>query len=187
MLNLISKNFDKLIKMNGLSEVTIKNHVTLYNGYVSNVNKILDLMKMEPVGTPKYNELKRRFGWEYNGAKLHELYFENISNKNLTPSKNFVDKITNCFGSYEKWLEDFKSTGLIRGVGWVLLVKDDKTQALSNIWLGEHDIGNLVNNKVILVMDVWEHAYMLDYGINRTDYINAFINIIDWEEVEARF
>ena len=187
-MNYIQKNFDNLLGLVGLSDAMLTNHFTLYGGYVKNVNAISDLLGTTKLGSPEYNELKRRFGWEFNGMRLHELYFENLtkSGKVLTKKSNLFKAIEKSFGSYEKWLEDFKATGMIRGIGWAALVNDRASGALMNIWIGEHDMGQLCQQDILLVMDVWEHAYMTDYGIKRVDYINAFINNIDWQVVEGR-
>ena len=95
--------------------------------------------------------------------------------------------LVTAFGSYENWLADFKILGMTRGIGWAVLVKDKSTGALMNIWIGEHDVGHLAGEEILLVMDVWEHAYMTDYGIKRADYIEKFLSAIDWQVVEKRY
>ena len=169
-----TKKFEHLLGITGFSDVMLKNHFTLYEGYVKNMNTSTD---------------RRRFGWEYNGMKLHELYFENITKdfKEIKQESNLYKNIVTAFSSYENWLADFKALGLTRGIGWVALVKDRATGTLMNIWIGEHDLGHLANEEILLVMDVWEHAYMTDYGIKRADYIENFIKIINWEVVEKRW
>ena len=183
------KDFNNLLGTKGFSDVILTNHFSLYAGYVKNVNSIIELLKTVKANSPEYNELKRRFGWEWNGMKMHELYFENISkeNKILNKESKLFTEIDTQFGSYDKWLDDFKATGLIRGIGWVILVRDRETGFLMNLWIGEHDEGHLCNQDVLLAMDVWEHSYMTDYGIKRADYLNAFIKNINWKEVEDRF
>jgi len=174
--------------LSGITDVMLNNHLTLYAGYVTNTNKISDLLKLAKASTPEYNELKRRFGWEYDGMKMHELYFENLTkNPKLLPEDSDLFKaIVVNFGSFDNWLADFKSTGTIRGIGWVILIKTENGE-LINIWVGEHDRGHLVDATPILVMDVWEHAYITDYGLKRTDYIESFIKLIDWEVLEKRY
>lgn len=182
------KNYDNLLGITGLSNIMLSNHFSLYGGYVKNVNIIAELLKVIKPNSPEYNELKRRFGWEYNGMKMHELYFENLSKKVqiLNMQSKLYKEIEKQFGSYEKWQEDFKATGMIRGIGWVTLIKDSVGN-LSNLWIGEHDEGHLCDQNILLAMDVWEHAYMTDFGTKRADYINIFINIINWQEAEKRF
>jgi len=190
-----AKNFDRLIGIEGMSDQLLKNHFTLYQGYVANVNKIGELsQKLElsaPQYTPEHAELKRRFGWEYNGMVLHELYFENMvkGGKFLDKNSKLAKLITEKFGSFDKWEKDFRATGAMRGIGWVVLYysKDDAgKERLFNIWINEHDVGHLAGATPLLVMDVFEHAYMVDYGLKKADYISAFMKAVDWEEVGKR-
>jgi len=184
----VQKDYNHLIGMKGFSETMLTNHFTLYGGYVKNVNAVLESLKALKPNSPEYNELKRRFGWEFNGMRMHEYYFGGMTKDTLEIDKNseLFKSIERDFGSYEKWLEDLKATGLIRGIGWVVLAQDRETGALMNLWIGEHDEGQLCDQKVLLVMDIWEHAYVTDYGINKADYIKTFITSIDWREVEKR-
>ena len=184
-----SKNFETLLGAEGFSETLLRSHFTLYEGYVSNVNKISEFLKTAEPGTPPYAELKRRFGWEWSGMRLHELYFSNMK-KGGTPvdtKSSLVKKIIEDFGQWEAWEKDFKATGAMRGIGWAVLVRDPDTGRLLNVWVNEHDGGHCVGATPLLVMDVFEHAFMLDYGIKRADYISAFWNVIDWDIVSARF
>ncbi|MEM2955082.1 MAG: Fe-Mn family superoxide dismutase [Candidatus Nanoarchaeia archaeon] len=186
------KNFDNLIGTKGFSEQLLKNHFTLYQGYVKNTNKILEslstLIKEGKTLTLEFSELKRRFGWEFNGMRLHEYYFENMKKDGAEIDKNsdFFKKVVEDFGSFESWEKDFKSTGMMRGIGWVILYYDP-IRGLFNAWINEHDLGHFSGCKPILVMDVFEHAYMLDYGLKREDYIEAFFKVIDWKVVVDRF
>lgn len=186
------KSYEQLIGIEGLSETLLKNHLELYKGYVKNTNKIIEFLSEseENSTTPQFAELKRRLGWELNGIRLHEYYFENISGKNnkeLASDSDFAAKINEDFGSFENWEKDFKSCGLIRGIGWVILYFDINEGKLLNLWINEHDTGHLAGGVPLLIMDLFEHAYMLDYGINKTDYIESFFKLIDWEEVNNRF
>ena len=182
------KKYEHLLGIEEFSDVMLSNHFTLYGGYVKNVNTILELLKTVKANSPEYNELKRRFGWEWNGMKMHEFYFENMTKEKTGTTRDsaFEKAFVTSFGTYEKWLEDFKATGMIRGIGWVVLVQDKTNGNMMNLWVGEHEQGQLGDQKILLVMDCWEHAYMTDYGIKRADYINAFINCIDWKVVENR-
>lgn len=184
-----AKNFERLLGAEGFSDVLLRNHFTLYEGYVSNVNKVSELLKTAEVGTPFYNEVKRRFGWEWNGMRLHELYFGNMSKGKVTLDKKsvLIKKIEKDFGSFAAWEKDFRATGAIRGIGWAVLALDKENNRLFNVWINEHDGGCLAGATVILVMDVFEHAFALDYGIKRADYIAAFWNAIDWDVLNARF
>jgi Fe-Mn family superoxide dismutase len=121
--------------------------------------------------------------------RLHELYFGNMSKEGgaLSADSALVKKIVEDFGSVEKWESDFRATGAMRGIGWVILVHDTMSGKLFNTWVNEHDAGHLAGTKPILLMDVFEHAFMIDYGLKRADYLVAFWKSIDWKELEKRF
>lgn len=182
------KDFKHLLGLNGFSDALLTNHFTLYEGYVKNTNALLELLDSKEPGTPEYSELKRRFGWEWNGMRLHELYFGNMA-KSASPLSEGTCKeaITKAFGTIEDWQKQFLGIGAMRGIGWVVLAQDTETGALFNIWVNEHDGGHLAGTKPLLVMDVFEHAFMLDYGLKRADYLASFTNAIDWHSVESRF
>ena len=186
-----AKDYSSLIGMEGFSETLLKNHFTLYQGYVTNTNKVADtlatMLKEGKTGTPEFAELKRRFGWEFNGMRLHEYYFENLGGKNpLDKGGTFAKKVAQAFGSYEAWEQDFKATGAMRGIGWVVLYQDNVTGSLFNQWINEHDVGHFAGCIPILIMDVFEHAYMIDYGLKKADYIASFFKNIKWDAVEKR-
>ncbi len=186
-----AQDFSKLKGMKGFSDQLLEMHFTLYQGYVKNTNLLADeLAKLAASGqanTPAFAELKRRFGWELNGMRLHELYFGNLGGKEpLKPDSKLMKKIQDNFGSYEKWAEDFKATGLMRGIGWAVLAEDPVTGRLFNLWINEHDVGHLAGGTPILIMDVFEHAFITDYGLKRADYIQAFFDNINWPAAEAR-
>lgn len=187
------KNFDYLLGLSGFGDQLLKNHFTLYQGYVNNTNKLDEILKGfekdDKFTTPEYAELNRRMGWEFNGMRLHEYYFENLTKEAREIDKNseLFKKISAELGSYEMWEKDFKSMGAMRGIGWVVSYYDDKADRLFNVWINEHDVGHLSGAKPILVMDVFEHSYMLDYGLKKADYIERFFKAIDWKAVEKRF
>lgn len=184
-----AKNFERLLGTEGFSDTILRNHFTLYEGYVSNTNKALDFLKKGEAGTQQWNETKRRLAWEWNGMRLHELYFGNLTkNKIIFDKKSpLAKKIIEDFGSVEDWEKDFRATGALRGIGWALLIRDNESGRLFNTWINEHDGGHFANATILLVMDVFEHAFVLDYGTKRADYINAFWNAIDWAVVNSRF
>ncbi len=186
-----AKDYSKLIGIEGFSETLLKNHFTLYQGYVTNTNKVLDLLdqmlKEDKTATPEYAELKRRLGWEFNGMRLHEYYFENLGGKSpLDKSSKLAKKIMDNFGTYEAWEKDFRATGTMRGIGWVVLYQDMTNGRLINFWINEHDVSHPAGCNPLLIMDVFEHAFMIDYGLKRPDYISAFFKNIDWSAVEGR-
>jgi superoxide dismutase, Fe-Mn family len=186
-----AKDYSKLIGMEGFSETLLKNHFTLYQGYVTNTNKVTDtlatMLKEGKTASPEYAGLKRRVGWEFDGMRLHELYFENLGGKTRLARTGVLGKMIEAsFGSYEAWETDFKATGAMRGIGWVVLYYDVPSCQLCNVWINEHDGGHLAGCQPILVMDVFEHAYMTDYGLKRADYIGAFFKNINWSAAEKR-
>lgn len=188
-----AKDYSYLLSMPGFSDHALNMHFTLYRGYVKNTNLFFSLLNRLTVegkqSSPYYQEIKRRLGWEFDGMALHELYFSNLGGKNssLDPSHPLYQKILDDFGSYDAWHKDFVATGMLRGIGWVVLYQDPIEGRLINTWVGEHDSGNLAGGKPLLVMDVWEHAYIPDYGIDRPAYINAFFKNVDWSAVTKRF
>jgi len=188
-----AKNFGNLIGIKGFSDTLLKNHFTLYQGYVANTNKVSDslmaMLKEGKTGLPEYAELKRRIGWEYNGMRLHEYYFGNMAKQERAPDKNskFFKKVTEDAGSYEMWEKAFKAAGTMRGIGWVVAYYEPVAGVIYNVWINEHDVGHLCGAVPLLVMDVFEHAYMTDYGIKKADYIEAFFSAIDWNVVAKRF
>jgi len=190
-MNYTAKDYSKLIGMPGFSETLLKNHFTLYQGYVTNTNKVLDILGLMAAdgktATPEYAELKRRLGWEFNGMRLHEYYFENLGGKAaLGPASELGLKIVKQFGDVESWEKDFRATGAMRGIGWVVLYEDPANGRLINFWINEHDAGHPAGCQPLLIMDVFEHAFMIDYGLKKGDYIEAFFKNIDWAAVGSR-
>jgi Fe-Mn family superoxide dismutase len=186
-----AKDYSKLISMEGFSETLLKNHFTLYQGYVTNTNKVMDILaqmlKDGKTGTPEYAELKRRLGWEFNGMRLHEYYFENLGGKGgINKEGKLAKKITEDFGNYETWEKDFKAVGAMRGIGWAVLYQDSANGKLINLWINEHDVSHPAGCNPVLIMDVFEHAFMIDYGLKRADYIETFFKNISWSAAEAR-
>ncbi|MGC8913758.1 MAG: superoxide dismutase [Thermoplasmata archaeon] len=189
----IAKSFDDLLGTPGFSRQLLQNHFTLYQGYVTNTNKLLDSMaamvKEGKTATPEFAELKRRFGWEFNGMRLHEYYFGNMKNGGspLNKDSKLSKKLIEDFGTFENWEKDFKAIGLMRGIGWVILYYDPIAKRLFNVWINEHDLGHLAGCVPLLIMDVFEHAYMIDYDLKKADYVEAFFRAIDWNVVVNRF
>ena len=187
------KNYDHLLGTPGFSDQLLKNHFTLYQGYVKNVNtlstELATLLKDGKGASPSFAELKRRFGWEFNGMRLHELYFGNMTKSSGPHPENsvLVKNLERIFGSREDWEKDFRAVGGMRGIGWAILYHDPMSNELFNVWVNEHDMGHLAGCTPLLVLDIFEHAYTLDYGIKKADYIEAFFKAIDWAAVERRF
>lgn len=183
-----AKDFTPLLGLPGFSDTMLNNHFALYQGYVKNTNALVTLLENKELGTPEYAELQRRFGWEWNGMRLHELYFGNMT-KEAPPlgAGSLKEKIEHIYGSIENWQKSFAGVGAMRGIGWVVLYQDQESGELFSTWINEHDGGHLAGCTPLLVMDVFEHAYMTDYGIKRAEYLEVFFRSIDWSVVEKRF
>ena len=167
-----AKDYSHLLGLEGISDTMLKNHFKLYQGYVTNTNEIFEkLQSMSPEGKPpiEYAELSRRFGFEFSGMRLHEYYFDNLAKggKSLDQSTPLAKKIDHLFGDFETWKKHFVATGSIRGVGWVVMYYDIQNDNLFNVWIEEHHVNNLPGCTPILVMDVWEHAFMTDNQLDR--------------------
>jgi len=186
--NYTVKDYSHLIGMNGFSDNLLKIHFKLYEGYVKNANDLLVKLQTVADNSYEYGALKRRFGWEFDGMRLHELYFGNLGgNGTLDKKSALYSAITSQFGNYEKWKKDFIATGSMRGIGWAVLYLDAEEGRLVNVWVNEHDTGHLAQGRPILIMDVFEHAYMPQYGLDKAKYIEAFFNNIDWSVPAERF
>lgn len=188
-----AKNYEHLLgKIKGLDDSLLKMHFKLYEGYVNNTNSVLQkiqsLTNQGQSRTPEFAGLKRILGWEFDGMLLHEYYFENLGGSQpLDPNSPLALKMVKDFGSYDQWKADFISTGLMRGIGWVVAYIDPKNGRLINEWINEHDLGHLAGGTPILIMDVFEHAYITQFGLDRNKYIEVFFNNIDWSAPTKRF
>jgi Fe-Mn family superoxide dismutase len=188
-----ANDYSGLIGLPGFSDGLLNNHFALYQGYVANTNKLAGVLSefasSDKLTSPEYAEVKRRFGWEWNGMRLHELYFGNLcqGGRPLDSASALSALIIDQFGSVESFVGLLRSTAMMRGIGWVVLFYDEQSGGLLLQWIGEHDTGHLVGLKPLLVMDIFEHAFMLDYGLKRADYIDAFMANLDWQAVAARF
>jgi Fe-Mn family superoxide dismutase len=191
-----AKEFN-LSGLNGISDRTLEMHFKLYEGYVKETNrlteKLADFIKdgrVDQEEMPAYSELTRRMGFEYNGMVLHEYYFGNMKKGGAGDSeKNFAfyKACEASFGSYDIWKADFVGIGKMRGVGWAICYENPANGRLSNHWITLHETGNVAGFNPVLVMDVWEHAFLLDYKpAERPKYIEAFFSNIDWKAPDER-
>jgi Fe-Mn family superoxide dismutase len=186
-----AQDYSRLIGMAGFSETLLNNHFTLYQGYVKNTSKLLEslaaMLKEDRTATPEYAELKRRMGFEFNGMRLHECYFSNLGGGgDSAQAPRLQALLVEDFCSFDAWEKDFRATGAMRGIGWVVLYQDNLTGQLFNQWINEHEVGHWAGCTIILVMDVFEHAFLTDYGLKRAAYIDAFFGNIDWAVLEGR-
>jgi Fe-Mn family superoxide dismutase len=191
-----TKSFN-LRGLQGISDKTIELHLSLYEGYVKATNvlqgKIAEFLKdgtVDQEELPAYSELTRRLGFEYNGMVLHEYYFDNLTpqaSSKPDSTSAFLRRAEASFGSYDRWKTDFVSVGKMRGVGWAICFLDPSNGRISNHWITLHEHGNVAGFKPLLVMDVWEHAFLLDYTPSqRGQYIDAFFSNVNWKVVDRR-
>ncbi len=181
--------------LQGISDQTLAVHFGLYEGYVKNTNllneQIAEKIKSGAVSgaDPGFAEITRRLGFEYNGMVLHEYYFDNMTSGGTgsPTSGKLFDAVSASFGDFETWKKDFAAVGGMRGVGWAIAYQDPKSGRISNHWITLHEDGNVAGYKPIVVMDVWEHAFLLDYKpAERSKYIESFFANVDWAATEAR-
>ena len=190
------QSFDHLHGLAGISDEQIAEHLKLYAGYVKQVNA-LNQQLAEMLGhgkasgkDPEFAELTRRLGFEYNGMILHEYYFSNLKPAaEPAPAANsaLAQALTEAFGGADAWRTDFQAIGDMRGIGWVILFQDPATDRLTNHWISLHQDGVPAGFKPLLVMDVWEHAFMRDYkATEKAKYVEAFFRNVDWQAVQRR-
>ena len=181
-------------KLKGISEKTIEEHLKLYAGYVKNTNAILEKIpeyqtwaEKDPFVNYFTAELQRRFGFEYDGMRNHEIYFDSLSDgfKEISQNSELYKSIVYLWGSFEKWLTLFKSISLSRGIGWAILYFDKKEMRLLNAYVEDHQLGQLVGCTPILVLDMWEHAFVSDYQLSgKKQYVDDYFENINWSKVE---
>ena len=186
-----AKNYDDLKggTLKGFSDSQLELHFTLYKGYLAKLNEIEEKLTVADNTKPNYSfnefsELKRREAVAFNGSFLHELYFENLGADDTISPK--LQKALDAQGGQEKLLAELKAVAL-GGPGWALLTHNRRDGRLHTYFVSEHHIGLPVEQDLLLVLDSWEHAFMVDFGIRRSDYINAFLDNIKWSEVSRRF
>lgn len=186
-----AKEFKLEGKLEGISDSQLQQHRdTLYAGYVNKLNEIEE--KLPGVDRSKANatysdlrELKKEEIFATNGVYLHEYYFGNLGGKGSVPTGKIKELLTRDFGSVEKWQEDFKACG-IAGRGWVVLAYNLEDEKLHNYLMDVHDVGGVWNCLALLILDVYEHAYMIDYGVKRAAYLDVYFKNIDWSVVNKR-
>lgn len=193
MNKFIEKEFN-LKNLKNISEKTIAEHLKLYAGYVKNTNLVLEqiekLNKENPANAYLLSELYRRFSFEFNGVRNHEYYFNSLEKgkKELSIKSSLFKKIKDDFSSFDNWLNQFKNMALTRGIGWAMLSYDPKTKQLLNHWVDEQHMGHLVSTSLVMCLDMWEHAYYLDYSpTEKKKYIEAFFENLDWGVIEENF
>lgn len=186
-----AKDGAKPTDLEGISNQQIEYHFeTHYKGYVNKLNEIWEKLPNADRSKANQNysefrELKNEESFNYDGAVLHEYYFDGLKHETSSVPESVKNEIVASFGSYEKWVEDFKATG-VAFRGWSLLVFDLNTGKLRNIGTDAHNINAFWNSILILALDVYEHAYYTDYGPKRAPYLDAFMKNVAWQKVEER-
>ena len=186
----------KISGIDGISDRTIQMHLTLYQGYVKNTNAVTQRLEQflregwtAAPDHPEYAALTRQLGFEYGGMVLHEYYFGNLKANGgaLDNNSRLGQAIQQSFGNVDTWMKDFRAISAMRGVGWAIMYQDPMTGQLSNHWIDLHQNGVPSGFKPILVLDCWEHAFLLDYApADRPKYVDAFFRNVDWSAVESR-
>jgi Fe-Mn family superoxide dismutase len=182
----------RLLAMPGFSERQILEHFNvLYKGYVNKINEIREKLpsanRQEANATySEYRGLKKGETFAMDGVILHELYFENLGGLGGMPEGSLLRQIENDFGSFNGWLQDFRAAGMAAR-GWAVLTFNPRDRRLHNYLQDAHDQGVITNTTAILVLDVYEHAYFIDYGTRKADYITSFMQNVDWMAAERRW
>lgn len=180
--------------LKGISAKNIEEHLKLYSGYVKNANLILEKINELAQDAEKnayaLGEVQRRFGFEYNGIRNHEIYFNSLSGgiKALETSSELKKAIEEEWGSFDLWLNRFKAIALTRGIGWAMLFYDRKEKRLLSTWVDEQHLGQLQDCALILGLDMWEHAFVYDYPTSeKKKYVEAFFENLNWDVIEENF
>lgn len=183
-----AKHFESINGIAGLSERQMQEHYKLYEGYIKKANDIQEKLKTVDLASANATQsdlrsLKLGYSFAVNAIKSHELYFRNISGNGSAPQGWIGSKIAETFGSYDNWLADMKATG-IAARGWVWFAYDWQNGSVFNYLGDAHDAFPIWHATPLVALDVYEHAYFIDYGVARADYIEAFFKNLNWEAVE---
>ena len=188
-----AKDFSFLFEsLEGMSEESLRMHHLLYEGYVNKVNEINEKLRYASYKSANHNyseirELLIEKANNFNAVILHELYFSNLTDKETEASDSFRTVIERDYGSWENYIEDIKAAGKSSRAGWAITAYNYRDGKIQNFIIDQHDLHVPVFVRPLLVMDLWEHAYITDYGINKSDYIDAFMNNVNWNIVSQRF
>lgn len=192
-----AKTFN-LPTLKGISEKQVKVHLALYEGYVKHVNLIAETLK----GYASYGdkatdgdklaiaELRRRFAFEFDGMRMHELYFAQLEagSSELEAGSALAKAAAKKYGSGENFIAHIREVAGSRGIGWVVVYKDPVADTIHTTFVGDHEVGQLAGLPILLALDLWEHAYMVDYvPAEKKNYVDAFFSNLNWSVVEKRF
>jgi superoxide dismutase, Fe-Mn family len=179
-----------LFEMEGISRRQIEEHYTLYEGYIKKTNEIRSKLPNADKSAAnqafsEFRELKVELSFAWDGVKLHEAYFWNLGGKGTQPNTKTRELIEKSFGSIDAWREDLKATG-IAARGWAITAFDFEDNRLYNYIADAHNSYGIWNAMPVIVLDTYEHAYVIDYGVKRPPYIEAFFNNLNWDEINKR-
>lgn len=192
---IFAKTFSPAIfKMQGISKKTIEEHLKLYQGYMNKYNEIIEKLGMltdddYTKANQTYStirELKVELTFAYGGIVNHEIYFEHLGGRGGIPKGVFLKQINKDFGSFDQFKKDMKATG-IAARGWVWLGWNHRIDRLFNYLGDSQNTYPVWETHPLVALDTYEHAYFIDYGVNRASYIDAFFENLDWEVVEKKF
>ena len=184
----------ELPELQGISQKQLDVHLALYKGYVKNLNllnqTLADLMQDSEKNAYALSEVKRRLAFEFDGMRMHEHYFSQWERgtKELDANSALATSLVRQYGSFDAFLSEFKAVGMMRGIGWSTLYFDSKAGVFHTAWVADHEVGQLSGLSIILAMDMWEHAYMVDYvPADKKNYIDAFFSNLNWDVISSRF
>ncbi len=179
----------------GLSREALAAHVELYRGYLKQLNGLLEALHSgagkagDKAAAQRRQAIADRYAFEANGVRLHELYFAQLAGDGAAPDRNgaFLAEIKNAFGSVQEWRADLATVAETRGIGWAVTAWDADAGCLTNQWLDLHERGVPANQRIVFALDLWEHAYLADYGASgRAQYVKAVLADVNWRVVEKR-
>lgn len=184
----------QLPELKGISAKNIEEHLKLYAGYVKFANyiqnKITELSADAEKNAYEIAELQRRFAFEHDGMRNHEIYFSQFEGgpQALDPESNLGKKIVSEYGSFDAFLARMKAVAMTRGVGWAMLYDCSESGHLLMQWVDEQHIGHLAGPKCLLAIDMWEHAFVYDFPTSeKKKYVDAFFENLNWQKAEKRF
>jgi Fe-Mn family superoxide dismutase len=186
-----AREFD-FSKVKGISREALDDHLQLYRGYVENTNKVLKEALSPKPGQgkqPTPDGWAHRLGFEYNGVVLHELFFDQLRGPGVTlPAEGVIAQAADIsFGSVQGWREHVTTVARTRGIGWVMSARDWRSNRLHTFWIAEHHIGIPAGLEPVFVLDLWEHAYLRDFGVKgREQWVEAVLDNTDWQVIEDR-
>ncbi len=183
-----------LPELTGLSTKQIEVHLALYQGYVKHVNLIMEKIAAYKEADAEGNafaiaEMRRRLGFEFDGMRMHEYYFEQFEGeKSGDPESALAKAAAEKYGSGEDFIAHIKEVAGTRGIGWTVVYYDPAGKTLHTAWVDDHQLGQLSGLPIILALDMWEHAYMVDYvPADKKSYVEAFLENVNWSVIEDRF